>query len=67
MTGAYERRIRNLETRHRPSSGNMVVLGIPGRPEPSFEEIIRTALVLRVTFVAAKDGRLAEGEHHARH
>jgi hypothetical protein len=67
MTSRYDRRIRQLEGRHMPTGVSAVVLGIPGRPEPSPEEISRASLVLRVTFVSAKDGRLIEGGNHAQH
>lgn len=67
MTSAYERRIRKLEAHHRPEGGNLVVLGIPGWPEPSPEEIGRAALVLRVRFVSAMQAPQIEGADHARH
>ena len=67
MTSRYDRRIRQLEGRHMPTGANAVVLGVPGWPEPSPEEINRASLVLRVTFVSAKGGHLVEGENHAQH
>ncbi len=66
MTGALERRIRKLEAHHMPSESRVLVLGIRGQPEPSPDEIRRANLVLRVNFVAAKNGRPVEGEHHER-
>lgn len=63
MTSAYERRIRKLEAHHRPEDGNLVVLGIPGWPEPSPEEIGRATHVLRVRFVPATDERHIEAIH----
>ncbi|GJE42422.1 hypothetical protein [Methylobacterium soli] len=65
MTSTYERRIRRLEAHHKPVSGGVVVLGVPGQPEPSPDEISRASHVLRVSFIAAKNGRPAEGENHA--
>jgi hypothetical protein len=61
MTSTVERRIRKLEAHHKPEGSSMVVLGIPGRPDPTPEEIAQASLVLRVTFIAAKDGCPVEG------
>lgn len=66
MTTRYERRIRHLEGRHMPTGANAVVLGLSGQ-QPTSEEIGRASLVLRIAFVSAQDGRLVEGENHARH
>ena len=67
MTSAFERRIRKLETQQKPTDPGVVVLGVPGQPVPSPDEINRASLVLRVSFVAAKNGRPVEGDNHARH
>ena len=67
MTSTYERRIRKLEAHQKPASGSVLVLGIPGQPQPSPEEISQAALVLRVTFVPSKKGQSVEGGSHASH
>jgi len=67
MTNGYGRRLRKLEATHRLEGANLVVLGIPGRPEPSPEEISRAAQVLRVRFISAKFGSQIEGASHAQH
>ena len=61
MTSTVERRIRRLEARQKPASASVLVLGLPGQPEPSPEEISRASHVLRVSFIAAKNGRPVEG------
>ena len=66
MTSTYKRRICKLEAHHTPLDASVVVLGIPGQPEPSPDEISRARLVLRLNFVAAKNGRPVAGEHHGR-
>lgn len=67
MTSALERRIRKLEAQQKPTDSGVLVLGIPGQPEPSADEISRASLVLRLNFVAAKNGRPVEGENYASH
>ena len=67
MTSTVERRIRKLEAQRKPEGTSVLVLGLPGQPEPSPEEIVQASHVLRVVFVPAKKGRPAEGESHARH
>ena len=67
MTSTVERRIRKLEAHHKPEGSSMVVLGIPGWPEPSPDEISRASHVLRVIFVPAKKGQPAEGGSDANH
>jgi len=67
MTNTYERRIRKLEANHRPEGANLLVLGIPGWPEPSPEEISRATQVLRVRFISAKHGQQTEGASYAQH
>jgi hypothetical protein len=67
MTSTVERRIRKLEAHHKSTGSSVVVLGIPGQPDPTPEEIAQASHVLRVIFVPAKKGRPAEGESHARH
>lgn len=67
MTSTYERRIRKLEAHHKPVGTRVMVLGIPGQPQPSPDEISRASLVLRVAFVAAKNGRPAKGGRDASH
>jgi hypothetical protein len=66
MTSKYERRIRHLEGRNTLTGANAVVIG-RGAPEPTPEDLSQAALVLRVAFVSAKDGRLTDGENHAQH
>ena len=67
MTNAYDRRLRKLEATHRPEGASLLVLGIPGWPEPSPEEIGRATQVLRVRFISAKHGQQTEGAGHAQH
>ena len=68
MTSTVERRIRKLEAHHKSTGASVMVLGLPGQPEPSPEGIAQashvlrvTFIVLRVTFIATKGGRPVEG------
>lgn len=67
MTSFYERRLRKLEGYQKVADLRVLVLGIPSTAELTPEEIGQADLVLRVSFVAARNGRPAEGGDHARH
>jgi hypothetical protein len=62
MTSALERQIRKLEAQHTQPGFSVLILGIPRQAEPSTDEISRASLILRINFVAAKNGRPVDGE-----
>ena len=64
MTSSYERRIRRLEAATpRATGGHFAVFGLPGRPDPTDEEVAQACGVLTVRFVTVKDGRIVDARH----
>ena len=61
MTSKHESRIRRLETAiQKPTGGHYAVFGLPGRPDPTEEEVAQACGVLTVRFVTMRDGRIVD-------